>query len=447
MQIELPITSDYVSEWGPWEGIRELIQNAIDEQDLNGQQMSITHDGEWLRVRNVGADMDRSALLLGKSTKRNIDKARGQFGEGLDLAFLVLTRAGLNVECRTQTEKWKPRLGESQEYGNTCVLIVSTRKMPTQVSWVEVSVRIPLEDWESMKSRFLFLDPPPEGEFVKTETGTILLEDRRKGMVFVKGIFVSMKENISHGYDMENIKLDRDRRVVDAFDLSWSASQMYAEAVKRSDAMAKKTYDLLRDGCEDVRFLGSMYVEEEVRQKIVAAFEEEHGENAMPVNSIAESREMSHVGVKGVIVDKPLREIIEREKGSALEYKRTKGRDIKESFAWDDLNDGERANLARACGMIDDAVEAMVGSQETPLMKRLEIVTFNDAEVQGTAKMQRVRIDRRYLSDFRETIKILVHEEAHCVSLSTDLSKSHFSVTEEIWSFIVEKALSCMSFF
>lgn len=445
MQIELPITQEYVSDWGPWEGVRELVQNAVDEQDLHGYQMAVTHDGEWLRVRSVGADMSRAALLLGKTTKRNIEKARGQFGEGLDLACLALTRAGLDVEIRTQTEKWVPRLGPSEEYAGETVLIVSTRKMQTQVSWVEVSVRIPAEDWTAMKPRFLFLDPPPEGEYVKTSCGTILLEERRKGMVFVKGIFVAMKDNISHGYDMATVKLDRDRRVVDTFDLSWSASQMYAEAVRRSDTMAQRTYKMLRDGCEDVRYIGSMYVDQETRQRIVAAFEEEHGANAMPVGSIAESREMEHVGIKGVIVEKPLREIIEREKGSAIEARAKKGRDVMEQFSWDDLIEDERDNLTRACEMIDVAVARLLGVDDrTPLMERLEVVTFNDADVQGTAKSQRVRVGRIHLLDFRMTLTILVHEEAHCVSLDRDLSKGHFDVTEEIWSYIAVGALGLL---
>ena len=440
MQIELPITSDYVSSWSVWEGVRELVQNAVDERDLNGHEMIITHDGEWLRVRSVGADMDRSALLLGKTAKKDVDKARGQFGEGLDLSFLALTRAGLEVECRTQSEKWRPRLDVSEEYAGEKVLVVSTRKMPTQVSWVEVSVRMPAEDWATMKPRFLFLDPPPEGEYVKTYYGTILLEERRKHMVFVKGIFVAMNDKVTYGYDMENVKLDRDRRVVDTFDLSWNASQMYQEAVARSPEMAQRTYRMLKDGCEDVRYLGSMYVSESVRQKIVAAFEEDHGSNAMPVDSIAASREMAHCGYKGVVVDKPLRELIEKEKGTAFEAKVKKGRDVKERFSWDDLIEDEQVILTQACDMVDAAVAHLL-KDRTPLMERLEVVTFNDSDVQGTAKGQQVRVDRLYLLDLRMTLTILVHEEAHCVSLDTDFSKGHFDATEEIWSYITMNAL------
>ena len=442
MQIELPITSDYVSDWGPWEGVRELVQNAIDEQDLNGHQMSVTHDGEWLRVRSVGADMNRAALLLGKTTKKDVDKARGQFGEGLDLSFLALVRAGLDVECRTQTEKWVPRLAESLEYAGETVLVVGTRRQPTQVSWVEVSVRLPAEDWATMKPRFLFLDPPPEGEYVKTHYGTILLEERRKHMVFVKGIFVAMNDKVTYGYDMENVKLDRDRRVVDTFDLSWNASQMYQEAVGRSPEMAERTYRMLKDGCEDVRYLGSMYVSQKVRQKIVAAFEQEHGKNAMAVDSIAQSREMAHAGYKGVVVEKPLRELIEQEKGTAIEAKIKKGRDVMAQHSWDDLIEDEQEILTRACETVDAAVARLIGSKERkPLMERLEVVTFNDSDVQGTAKNQQVRIDRIYLLDFRMTLTILVHAEAHAVSYSGDFEKGHFDTTEEIWSYITMTAL------
>lgn len=439
MQIELPLTKDYVSDWGPWDAVREIIQNAKDEQELNGSEMTVTHDGIWLNVRNIGAELDRSALLIGKTSKKGIEHARGQFGEGLDLAFLVLARSGIEVICRTPTEKWIPRIDTSEEY-NEEVLIVSTRKMKMQVSWVDIAIKIPLEDWEQMKPRFLFLDPPKEGEHVKTEHGTILFEDRHKGHVFVKGIFVALKDNISHGYDMNNVKLDRDRRVVDTFDLSWTASQMYSEAARRSDLMANRAYRMLRDGCEDVRYIGSMYVDHDTCQRIVKAFEKEHGENAMPVSSIAESREMEHAGIKGVIVDKPLRELIEREKGSALQAKINKGRDIKERFSWHDLIDTEQEILTKACEMVDSAVAHLI-KDRPPIMNRLDVVTFNDPDVQGTAKNQDIRISRIHLIDLRETLAVLIHEEAHAMSLDKDMSKGHFDTTEEIWSYVAMAAM------
>jgi hypothetical protein len=185
-----------------------------------------------------------------------------------------------------------------------------------------------------------------------------------------------------------------------------------------------------------------MYVSDSVRRKIVEAFEAEHGKNAMAVSSIAESREMAHVGFKGIVVDKPLREIIEAEKGTAIEVKAKKGRDVMEQFSWDDLTEDERSNLIRACEMIDGAVARLLGtSDRTSLMKRLEVVTFNNSDVQGTAKNQRIRVGRIHLTDFRMTLIILIHEEAHCISLGGDLSKGHFDLTEEIWSYVTMGAL------
>jgi hypothetical protein len=438
MRIELPITDTYVSEWGVWEGIREIVQNAIDEQDLHGHQMVVEHDGAMLHVRSIGADMNRAALLLGKTSKQGIEKARGQFGEGLDLALLALTRAGLDVEIRTQQEKWTAKLAPSGEYAGETVLTISTRKMPTQVSWVEVTVRIQADEWEALRPRFLFLDPPPEGEAVKTEYGTIILEERRKGQIFVKGIFVMVSDEISHGYDMSKVKLDRDRRVINAFDLSWATSQMYAEAARRSGDMAQHAYRMLRDGCSDVQYIGSMYVDSETRNRIIEAFEAEHGANALPVTSIAESREMEHAGIRGVIVSASLRQIVESVKGTASAAKARKGRDTQATFAWGDLNETEQNNLTRACGMVDTAVAKILNSADREhTMSRTEVVIFNDLDVMGTANNQCIRIDRRHLSDFRVALSIVVHEEGHCLSLCADMTKGHFDIVEEIWSYIV----------
>jgi hypothetical protein len=83
-KFQLTISAGYVEDWGLHEGVREIIQNALDGQQ-DGCPMTIDHSGDTLTVSNQGARLDRSVWLLGNSSK-NADSHRGHFGEGLKLS-------------------------------------------------------------------------------------------------------------------------------------------------------------------------------------------------------------------------------------------------------------------------------------------------------------------------------------------------------------------------
>jgi hypothetical protein len=45
-EIKFPITLDYVSDWGPWEVVRELATNALDSDP--GFRMGMTDGTLWI---------------------------------------------------------------------------------------------------------------------------------------------------------------------------------------------------------------------------------------------------------------------------------------------------------------------------------------------------------------------------------------------------------------
>jgi len=91
-EIIYPMTLDYVPDWGPWEVVRELATNALDSDP--GFRMGQTEDGT-LWIEDGGDNLAIRHLLFGVSEKG--PHAVGQFGEGLKLALLVLTRMGLTA--------------------------------------------------------------------------------------------------------------------------------------------------------------------------------------------------------------------------------------------------------------------------------------------------------------------------------------------------------------
>ncbi len=67
------------------------------------------------------------------------------------------------------------------------------------------------DEWHSIASRFLFLEPAQDS--VKTEFGSLLLDKEFAGNVYVKGIWITnMKEdNLASGVNLVEMELDRGR--------------------------------------------------------------------------------------------------------------------------------------------------------------------------------------------------------------------------------------------
>jgi len=89
-------TATWRSEWGEWEAIRDIVQNALDETDV--YQYGFDTEGLWISDKGKGVAV--SDFLLGPA-KLKPDYARGKFGEGMKIAALALVRMGYNVHIET----------------------------------------------------------------------------------------------------------------------------------------------------------------------------------------------------------------------------------------------------------------------------------------------------------------------------------------------------------
>jgi len=89
-------TATWRSEWGEWEAIRDIVQNALDETDA--YQFGFDKEGLWISDKGKGVAV--SDFLLGPA-KLKPDYARGKFGEGMKIAALALVRMGYDVHVET----------------------------------------------------------------------------------------------------------------------------------------------------------------------------------------------------------------------------------------------------------------------------------------------------------------------------------------------------------
>lgn len=294
---ELTISTEYVPKWTYVEAIRELFQNALDNEVVDSSNsMFFSYEDEVLKIGNKNSVLTLNTLLLGNSSKRKNDDTIGKHGEGYKVALMVLLREGKEVTIYNYGAKtvWNAKLVKSRRFNGMLVPQIFVDK---QYSWTKVPDNnltievkgITKEEYEQIIKSNLHL----QGDISKIETGlgTILLDDVHRGKMFVNGLFICNNLKFKYGYNFKanRIKLDRDRALIDTIDTAFETSRIWGEVEDNelvSDLIMKDIYDLkyittFRSGWTEKDSKRNDSVDSTVATK----FKEKHGEDAIPVTS------------------------------------------------------------------------------------------------------------------------------------------------------------------
>lgn len=433
MRIELTIKTSYLPEWGVWEGIRELVQNARDAETEFDAPMTVRHraDSNTLVIENEGTVLPHEALLLGFTSKVGRSDMIGKFGEGLKLGILALVRKGIKIKIRSGSEVWVPRIVRSEKF-DADVLAFDIARGRKDERRVQIEIQgVDKASWEAIQGQFLFLQKPSKKQSIKTtDSGTILLGPEYQSKIFVRGIFVYRASGLQYGYDLQGVEIDRDRKMIDQASLRWRLCNLWKNAVVENPDLTNEYIALLDSQAEDLAGLDSWTAKnltEGLRQKIAARFLERHGTNALPVTNMAQSAELEHLGMTGVVVHNSLRAVLEAELGDVEQNKQKLSHLPKLTYSWSDLNDQEKSALVEGI--------KIVNAQEPVTLADVDIVDFRVDSFEGLFVAGRVLVARKMLSNPHETLAVLVHEVAHRVG--GDGEKAHVARIEKIWSGIV----------
>lgn len=234
-KFELSLSTDYVKDWTVQDALRELIQNALDQETvIPDNKASINWDGlSTLTISNKSSVLKRSSLLLGSTTKSDDSNTIGCFGEGYKLAMLVLLRNGHDVTILNYGAKeiWKPRFVKSRRYGTTVLTVfVESMAIWSKVPDDNLSIIVDGVDskvYDELKQRTLVLQD--DYDYITTDIGRILTSPQHRGKVFVNGLYITTVDTLKYGYDFKpsEIKIGRDRNLVNTFDIQWATSQMW----------------------------------------------------------------------------------------------------------------------------------------------------------------------------------------------------------------------------
>lgn len=294
---ELSLSENYVSDWGVVEAVREIFQNALDQEtQQEDNPMFFTLGATHVAIGNKASRLDIKSLLLGESTKRDDESTIGKFGEGYKLALLVLARLGKKVVIYNYQarEVWASKLVESKKYAGAKILTITVQnnyfwqKVPNNDLTYVIDGLTPKE-LEEIKRSNLHVQPPAENTVLNVTQGQILTSHDQKGRVYVNGLFVSEVDTIKYGYNIKPqfMKLDRDRKMVNHFDLTWVTSSMWKES---GDT---RIVTLLKDKAEDIRYFDNSwscvsYTNTAAKMDIIANeayadFRKDQGKGAFPV--------------------------------------------------------------------------------------------------------------------------------------------------------------------
>lgn len=430
MKIELTVKVTYLPEWGEWEGVRELIQNARDEEVRSEKPMRVSHNGRFLRIFNEGSRLKHKDLLFGQTDKEDRTDLAGQFGEGLKLGTLALIRSGHDVTIRTGDEIWTPSIEHSVKFDEKVLVFTVRKGKDIGGTQINVSGIEPLR-WAKWRERFLFLAPLEPGDLVEVPGyGSILIAPMLRSKLFVKGIFVQNGDDLLYGYDFDDIEVDRDRKMIPSFDLKWKTSAMWRLAVSSAEgkALLPKYYAALVENSNDVSNLGdrtAAYLPDEVVEDLKARFERDHGMLAVPVTDLSQSKEVAHMGFKGVIVGQALMNALLAKSGGLDALRKQAARNVVRIHSWHDLTPKEQK-------IFETAFEHLALAGVEIRMSDVEIVDFSDERRMGMFKNGKISVARKRLSDVSSALETLIHEHAH--HHGDDGSHEHIRVIERTWA-------------
>jgi len=430
-RIELTVDPEYVS-WGIYEGIREFLQNAKDEENLHSHLMTVRHDAarDVLQIRTAGSKLSIDTLLLGRTGKRGNKDAIGEFGEGYKLGCLGLIRQGCTVKIWTGEEMWEPKIVQSANFKGCEVLafdIHSNQQEGKDGVLIEI-FGITQDAWEDVRSLFLFLDEPVEEQTMVSYNGRVLLNDAYTGRLYVKGIFVQkLPGQYQYGYDLHDVQLDRDRQLADSWSLRWELNSLWRSAIDNNGAAAQ-VLSLLASDSPDTASVVADYMSADTKKALVDAFHDKHGADALPVASVGVSAKLAHVGKRGVVMSKDAHKVLSAILGDAEEIVRNADHDVVKNYDWNDLTVVQQAALTTSL----DALAVAERASLCISLDQVRVVEFRGATCAGQYRDGDIYIAVKLLDDVPELVATLAHEFAH--SVGADGTVEHEREIERILS-------------
>lgn len=311
---ELSISPNYVPDWGVVEAVREFFQNGIDEATRdpdNDMFFNYDADKQIMRIGNKHGKLDPKTLLFGYTEKNDQSNMLGNYGEGYKIATVVLLRLNKQIVFYNYgyRQVWYPRFVNSRKYGTTVpTFFVDTKyiwqKVPDNDLVIEITGITSEEYNQIVESNLHFrVDYDSCEDIIHTDYGDILKDDKYKGKIFVGGLYIQSDIRLDIGLNFKSdvVRLERDRSMVNGFDVQWYASRM----IEQSNDITLINSSLSSYAGKFITYSG---LNSNQGDHIAQEFLEEYGYDAVPVSNEKDNK--LSISNNTVIVSEVKRDII-----------------------------------------------------------------------------------------------------------------------------------------
>jgi len=393
-QIIYPITLEYRKHWTEWEAIRELVQNALDSDKETTRIYK--QDGNLI-IEDKGKGLQVKHLLLGISEKQDKENARGQFGEGLKIALIVLKRLGYDVEIISNDLHCKVDVAEIE--GEKCLKIIYEHNGLTFNG-----TKIIIHNYKGSTY---------ENRFIMNGNKTILFHNdfwgdiiekpygEKDGELYVKDIYVCKLKNSEFSYNLNRIQLEESRNVPNEYTVKrnmamvWSSCNDKILWIRMFKAMEYNKYERQAD-------FDLCFFPENVKKVIKETFRELYPNHVVKTSDIL-ARECIWRNKKVIEwldpnTHKDLVELLPTDKQFLEEF--SKGEDIEVNEETLTFKEKENLEIARK-------IAKMVNPNYD-----VKVYIMNKDEVLGKA-YNPIRLNRKIMENRQQVISTTIHELAH----------------------------------
>ena len=163
-------------------------------------------------------------------------------------------------------------------------------------------------------------------DYSKAETkyGEIILDEAYAGEVYVNGLFVDCNSDLKYGYNFKPkyIRLERDRKTCDTWNVEDTTSLMIAEAMVKGDIPMEKVRRMVEERADDVyHFEFNAYSDDgkKVQEMLIESFDTQNPQPySVPVDSQEDIRKVKAYGGNPVVVPAGVAKLLKKEKDKRI---------------------------------------------------------------------------------------------------------------------------------
>lgn len=431
-RFDLNMKEDLLEAWGPSDGIREIIANALDEHVLTDTDpVAIEFENGRAHIRDYGRGLRYQHFAQEEDEEKlsNPDQVIGKFGVGLKDALAVLYRHGVDVTIHSSHNTFTVEEAPKADFEDVETLhaVVHPPSYADMTGTEAVLDGVTESQVEDAKQNFLQFTN--EERIESTEFGEIYAKPNdQEAAIYVTGLRVATESDFLFSYNITNTT----KNVRDALNRERSnvGRTAYTPRVKKilQAAESEEVAERLVGDLE--RFTQGTHHEELGWKPIrVHAAKLMNSLRDVVFATVREQQEkrdlLDHAerdGYEVITVPDNVREEIEDSKdvqGNQMRDVGVYATEYEESFQYEWVDESELGDVERAVWKLrNDVLELLDDPPEIDEIRISETMRVTGGEgwkTQGTWQPleRRIVIHRPVLKDPKTFTSILLHEIAH----------------------------------